>query len=93
MCMYFLLQNQNLSYPIMDQEGQFPVGIFLATPACHGLQVCRAYLRGTRHHHSPSSHSTECFLNALEMAGRRPWEWNRGSIRDILSCNSNNSLV
>lgn len=93
MYMYFPRQNPNLSYPILGLEGQFLVGISLGTPACHEHQVCRASLRDTSRHHSPSNLSTECFLNVLEMAGRCPWEWNRGSMQGILSCSSNNSLA
>lgn len=93
MYLYSLLQNQNLSYHILGQEDQFPVGISQGTLACHGHQVCRASLRDTSHHPSPSSLSTECFLNVLEMAGKCPWEWSLGSIQDILSCSNNNRLA
>lgn len=89
MYMYFPHQNQNLSYPILVQEGQFQALISQGTLACHGHQVCLAPLRDTSRH-SPSSLSMECFLSVLEMAGRCPWEWSRGSMQDILSCSSNN---
>lgn len=90
MYLCFPHQNQSLSYHILGQEGQSPVGISQGTLACHGHQVCRASLKDTSRHHSPSSLSMECFLSVLEMAGRCPWEWSRGSMQDILSCSSNN---
>lgn len=93
MYLYFPHQSQNLSYPILAQEGQFPVGIFPGIQACHGHQVCRACLRDTSRLRSPSSLNMECFLNVLEMAGRCLWEWSRGSTCDILSCSSNNRLA
>lgn len=93
MYMYFPHQNQNLSYPILGQEGQFLAGISQGILACHGHQVCRESQRDTSHRHSPSSLSMECFLSVLEMAGRCPWEWSRESMQDILSCSSNNRLA